>query len=83
MTADESSLIAAERRTRHRMAVRVKQFAAVLTTTGYATVAGGGWQPLLDNKPLRLVHALMFCFGVACLAVSIYIAPEGEVDVRH
>lgn len=83
MTGEESQLMTAELRVRRRKTARVKQFVAVLTTTGYATVAGGGWQPLLENKPLRLVHALMFCFGVACLAVSIYIAPEGETDVRR
>ena len=44
--ASSSHLTTMHKRERRRTAARFKQFVAILTTTGYVLVAGGGWESL-------------------------------------
>lgn len=71
-------LAAMHKRERRRTAARFKQFVAILTTTGYVLVAGGGWEPMLKGAKVGFVQALALVAGVAMLALSVYLAPEGE-----
>lgn len=70
--------VLAERRARQANRSRVRQFAAIITTSGYALLAGGAWEPLLSGKKMGVARALALVFGLAMLALSIYLQPLAE-----
>ena len=61
-----------------RWKARIKLFGAMLTTYGYALLAGGAWDPFVKGQPFTLRTILAFGLGVAMHAIALYIAPEGE-----
>lgn len=69
-----------ELRERRHAAQRIKQFNAILTTAGDALLGGGGWEPFLKGLPLKINHVIALLVGVAVLGLSVYFAPDGEVD---
>ena len=71
-----STLDAAERSRRWR--IRIKLFGAMLTTYGYALLAGGAWEPLSKGEALTVRSAVAVAVAVAMHVFSLYIAPHGE-----
>lgn len=80
--SDVSYAVTMQRREKVRVARRVKQFNAILTTAAYAVAAGSIWEPLFKGRPMTLPFVIFGLGAVAMFAISVYIAPLGEVDDR-
>lgn len=58
--------------------VRTKLFASILTTYGYAILAGSIWTPLVDGT-LGLANIAFGALGFALHGLALYIAPRGAI----
>ena len=58
--------------------VRTKQFAAILTTYGYALLGGAALEPLTKHQPMSPLNFLLGFLGMAIQGWALYIGPRGE-----
>lgn len=58
--------------------VRIKLLTSILTSYGYAVLAGSFWTPLTEGD-LHSVNLWFAAFGIVLHAAALYIAPRGEL----
>jgi hypothetical protein len=70
-------MVEAEERAR-RERTRIKLFATMLVTYGYALLGGALWEPLTKAQTLQIQNLVLAAIALSMHGVALYIVPRGE-----